>query len=470
MISLDFRHPSPVGLRFAIGLLTMCSSVPRFVPAVFGQGNRVSELISQLKDADEKVRRDAAKALGEFKNPRAVGPLIALLKDTDLSVRINAATALGEIKDPRAVDPLIGVLKDTDYSGRVFAAVQVATLAVQRAQGVAVAPGLRQIKDPRAAAALSLGKIKDPRAVEPLIAALKDENVVVRGVAAGSLGEFNDPRAVEPLIAALKDEYTREHAALSLGKITDAPAVLITALKDPNPDVRRGVATALGEIKDTRVVEPLIAALKDPSPDVRRNVATALGESKDPRVVEPLIAALKDADSFVRRIASFALGEIKDPRAVEPLIAALKDGDLVVKKGAADALGKFEAPRAVEALIASLKDAEVGQQVALELINSSDPRGASAVLALVKEGDSRVTASVWKILIAMGEPGSEDVLIESLNSAWSGGVNEAEGFVNSGNKKLEEAGRHWAADHGYSVREQMAGEKSVEWVEWGARR
>jgi HEAT repeat protein len=50
----------------------------------------------------------------------------------------------------------------------------------------------------------ALGKI--PRAVEPLIAALKDEDVNVRWPAARALGEIKDPRAVEPLIAALKDE------------------------------------------------------------------------------------------------------------------------------------------------------------------------------------------------------------------------------------------------------------------------
>jgi len=42
--------------------------------------------------------------------------------------------------------------------------------------------------------------------VEPLIAALKDEDVNVRWPAARALGEIKDPRAVEPLIAALKDE------------------------------------------------------------------------------------------------------------------------------------------------------------------------------------------------------------------------------------------------------------------------
>ncbi|NIO20797.1 MAG: hypothetical protein GTN76_08680 [Candidatus Aenigmarchaeota archaeon] len=64
--------------------------------------------------------------------------------------------------------------------------------------------------------------IKDPRAVEPLIAALKDENSFVRFSVVEALGLIKDPRTVEPLIAALKDEHSfvRFRAAWALGEIT----------------------------------------------------------------------------------------------------------------------------------------------------------------------------------------------------------------------------------------------------------
>ncbi len=66
--------------------------------------------------------------------------------------------------------------------------------------------------------------INDPRAVEPLIAALKDEDEYVRRHAAEALGETNDPRAAEPLIAALEDNYLNLHirikAAEALVRIT----------------------------------------------------------------------------------------------------------------------------------------------------------------------------------------------------------------------------------------------------------
>lgn len=60
------------------------------------------------------------------------------------------------------------------------------------------------------------------RAVEPLIAALKNEDPNIRGIAARILGEIKNPLAVEPLIAALKDKhrYVRRNAAEAPVQIT----------------------------------------------------------------------------------------------------------------------------------------------------------------------------------------------------------------------------------------------------------
>jgi HEAT repeat protein len=55
-----------------------------------------------------------------------------------------------------------------------------------------------------------------------LISALKDRDSPARGDAAWALGKIRDPRAVEPLIAALKDENPsiQEDAEKALMQIT----------------------------------------------------------------------------------------------------------------------------------------------------------------------------------------------------------------------------------------------------------
>jgi len=58
----------------------------------------VEPLISALKDKDESVRWNAAKALGKLKDERAVEPLISALIDSNEVVRRAATKALEEIK------------------------------------------------------------------------------------------------------------------------------------------------------------------------------------------------------------------------------------------------------------------------------------------------------------------------------------------------------------------------------------
>ncbi|HNB04192.1 MAG TPA: HEAT repeat domain-containing protein, partial [Methanoregulaceae archaeon] len=74
----------------------------------------IDHLLSALNARDKDVRLGIIEALGEIRNPRAVGPLIGLLQDKDNEVRWEAALALGEMADPRALGPLEDALRDPD--------------------------------------------------------------------------------------------------------------------------------------------------------------------------------------------------------------------------------------------------------------------------------------------------------------------------------------------------------------------
>ena len=134
----------------------------------------------------------------------------------------------------------------------------------------------------------------------------------MRGVAADALVKFGEA-AVQPLIAALWDEDWR---------------------------AREAAARALGELGDARAVQPLIAALRSVHPEVRCCAADALGKLGE-AAAQPLIAALRDKDRGVCEAAARALGELGDARAVQPLIAALGSAYSKVRDAAADALDKL---------------------------------------------------------------------------------------------------------------------------------
>ncbi|MBP5973974.1 HEAT repeat domain-containing protein [Brasilonema sp. CT11] len=251
-----------------------------------------------------------------------------------------------------------------------------------------------------------LGQEGTREAAEPLIFWLDDPHKDLRKGVAIALGDIKDIRAVEPLIAKLddSDKDVLRAVAIALGQIKDIRAVeqLITKLDDSDKDVRDAVAWALGEIKDKRAVEPLIAKLDDLDEDVRYAVAQALGQIKDIRAVEPLITKLDDLDKDVRYAVAWALGEIKDQRAVEPLIAKLDDSEKGVRQAVVKVLGEIKDIRAVEPLIAKLDDSEKGVRyaVAIALGEIKDIRAVEPLIAKLDDSDEDVR---YAVAIALGE-------------------------------------------------------------------
>ena len=273
------------------------------------------------------------------------------LRSKNEGTRERAAEELSTSGDLRVVEPLVAALKDEERSVRETAA-QV------------------------------LGRIGEPRVVELLVAVLKDEDRRVRKEAARVLGQIRDQQAVEPLVAALRDEdrYVREEAARALGQIGDRQAVepLIAALKDK--DIRKDAVWALRLIRDPRAVEPLVKVLNDRKSSVRSEAARTLellgwrplntsqralkavacrqwddAASLGIAAIDPLVTAAQDQDKDIRLKAVEALGQIGGEHVVGPLVEALEDRERSVRKEAARALGQIGDPRAVKPLVTVLK-------------------------------------------------------------------------------------------------------------------
>jgi beta-lactamase regulating signal transducer with metallopeptidase domain len=217
----------------------------------------VAALTGALNDTDAEVRGQAASALGQLGEVRAVPALAACMNDKSEEVRKQAIHALGQLHARETAPALAGAMKDA--SGEV-----------------------------REQAAFALGQLGDQAAVPVLSEALKDADADVRQQAAFALGQLNAKSAVPALAGALKDQNAdvRQQAAFSLGQLGAEAAVpaLIEALKDAAPDVREQVAFALGQIGDPRAAAALATAMKDVSAQVRAQVVQALSQmaSGDP--------------------------------------------------------------------------------------------------------------------------------------------------------------------------------------------
>jgi HEAT repeat protein len=246
------------------------------VPMVYGQPDRINQLIANLRDPSWQIRENAAAELGKIGAP-AIGPLITALKNSqnDLSATTSLFPAFGAI-GAIAVNPLLDLQKYDESSS----------------------------------AAQALAFIKDPTpAMKSLLIAINDPNANVRVGAANGLGHVKDSRAIEALINAL----TRDHSA----------------------SVQIAAANALGNNKDMRAVKPLFAALKDSQYEVQVAASHGLASFGSP-VVATLVRSLKEPDLMVCMGAARALGYIKDPRAASALSAALNSHNMPVIVGAYD--------------------------------------------------------------------------------------------------------------------------------------
>ena len=123
----------------------------------------------------------------------------------------------------------------------------------------------------------------------------------------------------------LKQSATdRPRRVFELGEAGSLSAVpeLSAALKDPNGNVRRLAASALGKIGDARAVTPLLALLEqEQKPQVRQYAVKALGKIRDPRAQPMLqkIAASENERYYTRDAARAALRKSKPaPRETQP--------------------------------------------------------------------------------------------------------------------------------------------------------
>lgn len=283
--------------------------------------DEVDDLISQLQSGNTDVRRAAAYHLGLIGDPKSVDPLVVALKeDRDKSIRYNAAMALGNIGDSRAIDPLVEAMNDSSYEVRQYAASAIIdivntsdpsfaeplvavlkcddlrTPAIHAFTGEIVYFEGTSDTNPRGPgeypyirelAAEALVEIGEP-AVDLLVPVVMHDNLISRQWSIWALGHIGEPRAVDPLIAALQE--------------------------DEEPSARWNAAIALGRIGDEMAVDPLIEALDDEAYGVRGRSAEALGVIGDRKAIGPLTSVLNDEDAYVREMAAEALAKIQAGR------------------------------------------------------------------------------------------------------------------------------------------------------------
>lgn len=373
------------------------------------QVHEVPGLLEDLRDKDTAKRSEAACLLGYKMDVTAVKPLIAALKDIDVAVRRAAAESLGMIGDASAVPVLIETL------------------------------GNRADQPVRVEVAAALGRIKDPRALEPLSRVLADaqEERAMRSAAITGLARLRTPAATAPLLAALNDsdETIRKDAVQALSEVPDPAAVpgIIAALKDNSIRVKLEAMHTLRIRQEKKAADTLLALLKDANetPWVRTQASALIGELRDTRVVEPLIMLLATRDDVARNAAGRQISvlleyygrpeyQLTDPAAEDVLIAALKDNNTEIMESAAIALGFSKSDKAVVALLDALKDERARKKAIASLGRMKDQRAVAALITLLPTKDYSTGDAAVEALGRIGGPNAMAALKEIGEKGGSG--------------------------------------------------
>ncbi len=170
--------------------------------------------------------------------------------------------------------------------------------------------------DVRRTAAEALGKVGHRSANSSLIVALNDQDARVRAAAALSLGRLGDGESGMVLAGHLADsaEPVRAASALALGEIelsAAREAQILEALHHPQSSARIAASRALLSLDIVSLSLDLVGALRDPDANVRQGVAAVLGETGDAGGVPHLLSVLRtDVAAGVRAEAAFRLGKI----------------------------------------------------------------------------------------------------------------------------------------------------------------
>lgn len=328
--------------------------------AATGDSQAVTPLVQALADGKfpPSVRAAAADALGKLPDERAVASLQTILDtypkeclDVGGSIAIAAMNSLALLRGAHAIPTMIQLLQNPVLEVRQGAATRLRSLhwepgdllqqaliefaatptdqTVKRQGGDYASLQLRSNTSfVRGNPQIDKWLAGDTAPLQPLVAALQSDSIVVRKTAIRALAQLRDARAVDPLIAVLRTD--------SVG------------------DVVADAAEALAEIGDIRAAEHLFAAFL-PRRDVRYRITRSLVKLKhDPTIatmITMLVIELNDWN--LRSDAALRLEDIGDPHAQLPLIAALGDVPRVIPtREVVQALAKCGNADAVPALIA----------------------------------------------------------------------------------------------------------------------
>jgi len=215
------------------------------------------------------------------------------------------------------------------------------------------------LPDERRKAREQLHRMGAGRALSLLLEALGDESWRIRKSAADILAGWETPEEVTgPLIKLLgpESDVNRRNAAAEVLIRLGASAIggLMTAIKHPDPHVRKLVVDILGAVGDRRAEGVLMASLSDSDENVRTAAVEALASFNDKAAAEALLKLVDGPDAAMRFYSLESLAKMKVKLPIDNIKPLLEQK--ILRRAALDALGNCPCPESIELLVDALGD------------------------------------------------------------------------------------------------------------------
>jgi HEAT repeat protein len=360
-------------------------------------------VLKALKDPRANTRRLAAEMLARMDAALAIPDLLERLSDNDATVRAAATQALAALDATVVINRIILGLDDPD--DRV------------REQTLASLP--------------KLGVASSPELIQTLERLLEDTNMEVRARAAVVLIFLREGRQAQLFLSNLLNHEDINKRRMALNAFGDIVGNLISkeripfdvdlilsALNDPSPIVRREAIRVTSLLRDDSIYASVAGCLSDKDATVRKNASETLRrvwpesrayiiqtlEKMDPITLDAALDSIPSGDteilyplrgyiqrevSNIQHLRKFRNSLPQEGRAVALLDETLKERESLSEERLIKAIGVFGNPRALVLVRRSLNAGNA-------------PKRAAALEALETLGDRKITQEVLPILDSGG--------------------------------------------------------------------
>lgn len=287
----------------------------------------------------------------------------------------------------------------------------------------------------RCLAARASGRIGAPATVEPLIAALLDEDEDVRTDAAEALSHIADPRAGQQLFESLLGDPctgVKLAAIETLAKLNDRQVIpwlqRIVNGRDEEivwdeeeffvdgwndwVDIQIKAVNALAALNASEAVSDIVAAIRDEdAQDMTEAAFAALARMGSPGV-EALAGFLDEKSTRLRRRAAAALAIVDVDEATAPLARALADPSAEVRLAAMRArASRFPADSRLEALLG-----DPNATVRAEAVRLFGGRYPNHLASLADDASKSVQVAALTALAGLTDYSADEALVTSLRA------------------------------------------------------